>query len=752
MEGLYASNNTVYVDTTNAVVQLRGLNGVMVSLKKYSTAACTGSGHDDGPLLTALDAASSSYILIDSTNCYVNTTTSLNNTLIFSSGAAINGSGNLTLATVPISQPQKIFNTSGSVAITRAAQPVYAEWWGAYPYPTATTSASLDSAAAFQKADTALTNGGTIRALTGHYRMNSTVTQSNSNLIGDGKWKTVFEPGSALVYYSTMTLFSWNNHYAHYESFQVNSNVVTSSFTVFLSSNGAGGERVNDIQLVNVGRGIDMPVNNAAHLSNLFFNGCSTCIYTGGNSGLFTGDIFWNNLVLLPYTTAGRMGTAWLIDKNSSAFYVSNLTTLGGQVGVWITVTGGGGLTGTDARPSNMLFHRPVINAHTQYGVRIDQALYTTFDDNPVINGMTYGEAFHVDPSTPTFVDGLEIDNALVDGNGLDGVLFNGCNLSILGGNYLANGATKAGVHIGSTACGLVKLQDLMAGTTIWANAANGQKYGVQIDAGALDNKTQPVSGNVFTGRLVMTGLMLGGNVTAPYLDNSTIADARKLIANIQTDLGPNFSYGSNSTAAVFTSSVSIQYELMQSTYTMGQTGEMARFRVGTTQNLVITGAQALASGGSILAENDNNSLAPLQLRGTKLYWASTDGNVGIGNTTPATLLNVSSGIVTIDGSGNGLIVGTGALASGDKFRVVSGSATIDGMLHIGNTIVNNTCLTSVTCTATCTAGTYVTGGGCATNGAGGIYGSFPNSTVSWKCDDLVSSTITAYVVCARSN
>ncbi len=703
------------------------------------------AGTDDSTAFTTADHTKGvGYIIVPSSNCVLNTSISLTKALFFPADTLItvNSGKTLTLSSAPIAAVNTIF--SGTVNITQTNADVYAEWWGAKPKTSTTAETDPDSAAAFQSADTALSNGGTIRAKAGHYRMKSTVTFSHANLIGDGRWATVFEPGNAMVAYSSMTMFSWNNHYAHYESFQVNG-IVISTFTVFLSSNAAGGEHVHDIQMVNVGIGFNVPVNNGAHWTDVFINGCSSGVYTGGNKGLFAGDIYFDDFTIVPYNN----GYGFIADKNSSAFYIRELTILGGIGGFWEALTSGV-LSGNDAKVSNMIFHHPLINAQSSFGVRIDAGLYTTMDDNPIINGITSGPAFSVNPSTPAYVDGLEIDNALVNGNGTYGIDFGGCNLSIIGGNWFAN--TNVGVHINNGACGLVKLDSLMAGTTIWSNAANGQAYGVQILAGALQNKTNPDTGNVFTGRLQMTNLLLGGNATAPYQDLSTIADSRKLISNIQTDLGPNFSYGNNSTAGVFTSSINVQYEIMQgSTYTIGQTGETARFRAGTTQNLVTTGAQALASGSSLLSLNDNNTLAPLQLRGNKLYWASGDGNVGIGNTTPATLVNISSGILTVDGSGNGVIIGNGALASGDLFRVVSGSATVDGILHVGITApISNTCLTATACTVTCTAGTYVLGGGCQGSNAATALAGFPNTSTTFACTSGASQTVVAWAICGR--
>lgn len=644
--------------STNVVGSLPLVNGGLGTVP-----ACRGT--DDYAAFHTLDIVTTGYIVVPSSGCTFNTSGSFSNTLFFlpGTGITINSGKTLTLAHPPVASPTQVFYGAGTVSITAANSPLFAEWWGAVAYPSATTSASSDSAGAFGAADNAATNGGTIQALSGHYKMNSTVTQSHTNLLGEGRWNTVFEPGSAMVYYSTMSMFSWNYHYAHYEGFQVNSNVATSSFTVFLSSNGAGGERVRDIQIFNAGAGIWMPTNNGAHISDMFIDGVSTGIYTGGSTGLFAGDVYWNDITIIPYLTAPK-GICWIMDKNSSAFYITNLTTLAGIGGVWLRGLPTG-YTGSDSGPSNMIFHHPLINAHDSFGIRIDRGLYTTLDDNPIINGMASGPGFYVNPSTPAYVDGLEIDNALVNGNGAAGVDFAGCNLTILGGNYFANYASSEGVHIGKGACGLVKLQGLMAGTTIWANAANGQAYGILIDAGALGNQTNPDNGNVFFGRLVMTDNMLAGNVTAPYGDNSTISSTQKMVAHNLTGLTPNFSYGNGNSAAVFTGNAYFQNEIViGKTAGLGQTAEIARYWAGTDQNLVLAGAQTFATGATLLSLLDANTLAPFQFRGSKFYWAGSDGNFGINNSAPATLVHVSSGILTVDGGGSGIITTSSVTAS----------------------------------------------------------------------------------------
>lgn len=465
--------------------------------------------------------------LIPSATFYINANITLPNALQFMPGASflIASGKTVTINGAVIAPPMQIFQGAGTVTLgTTASNPyVYAEWWGAVAYSGATNSTNVDSALAFQKADAASPNGATIKAQAGHYRMNTTFTVNNTNLEGSGKWKTVFEPGAFIVSYSSMSMFSLNNHYAHYESFQVNSNVAISTFTVFLSSNAAGGENIRDIQMVDVGIGFNVPVNNGAHWGPVFINGCAKGLYAGGSSGLAAGDVYLNDFTIIPYIN----GYGLVFDKNSSAFYITNLTVLSGIGGVWETL--GSALVGSDIKPSNILLHHPVINAQTNFGLRIDAGLYTTLDDNPVINGISGGSAVSVNPSTPSYVDGLEIDNALINGNFNYGVDFAGCNLSILGGNYLANGV--AGVHVGPLSCGLIKLQNLMAGTTIWANAANAQSYGIQVE-NIQQTATQPITGNVFVGRLQVQNNMLVGNAVAGLVDTSTIPQFQKVITD----------------------------------------------------------------------------------------------------------------------------------------------------------------------------------------------------------------------------
>lgn len=103
-----------------------------------------------------------------------------------------------------------------------------------------------------------------------------------------------------------------------------------------------------------------------------------------------------------------------------------------------------------------------------------------------------------------------------------------------------------------------------------------------------------------------------------------------------------------------------------------------------------------------------------------------------------------ASGAVTTGGSN---------LNAGDGLSVNGSSATVDGLIHAGWEHITNSCGAGVTtCTATCSAGKYATGGGCQTTAVVGVAVLLNDSgdSFSHTCTTVVATTITSDVYCSR--
>ncbi|HXT00024.1 MAG TPA: hypothetical protein VN915_05080 [Elusimicrobiota bacterium] len=99
--------------------------------------------------------------------------------------------------------------------------------------------------------------------------------------------------------------------------------------------------------------------------------------------------------------------------------------------------------------------------------------------------------------------------------------------------------------------------------------------------------------------------------------------------------------------------------------------------------------------------------------------------------------------IMTIKGDGLALI--------GNSQLTVASTATVSGQLHIGFVPggTSSVCMAATSCTATCPADTYVTGGSCGL-GAGVGMGGTTSTATTYTCSALSSTTITATVFCGR--
>lgn len=82
----------------------------------------------------------------------------------------------------------------------------------------------------------------------------------------------------------------------------------------------------------------------------------------------------------------------------------------------------------------------------------------------------------------------------------------------------------------------------------------------------------------------------------------------------------------------------------------------------------------------------------------------------------------------------------------------VASNAIVTSTLHVGRETVSNSCSSASSCSASCSAGKLVTGGGCAvTSGSSTLLATYPSSTTVWQCNTAASvTTLVAYAVCAR--
>lgn len=190
-----------------------------------------------------------------------------------------------------------------------------------------------------------------------------------------------------------------------------------------------------------------------------------------------------------------------------------------------------------------------------------------------------------------------------------------------------------------------------------------------------------------------------------------------------------------------------------------------------TQSNLSVTGDSYFGKGGvSVSTMQTNGSLflasgSSLTLRGANGY-ITTSSSVtasaffGDGSSLSGisgTYLKLSGGALTgtitesYGISASTMILGGGSLPAGNVLAVTSMTAT--GLVHAGWERVVNSCGAGVTtCTASCTSGKYVTGGGCSVAAVLGVaveIGDVGNDS-SWTCAALTATTISATVYCAR--
>ena len=141
-----------------------------------------------------------------------------------------------------------------------------------------------------------------------------------------------------------------------------------------------------------------------------------------------------------------------------------------------------------------------------------------------------------------------------------------------------------------------------------------------------------------------------------------------------------------------------------------------ASVRVGTNQRARFTSESSIVTLAGV--NDPADAFVGFKLDGNPLVLnAQSNGNVGIGTTTPGETLEVN------------------------------------GNVKMGWEKISNNCVGTNDCIATCTPGKYLLGGGCKCNGCGSIrlWGSYPDSDTVWKCSyDSAPTSIDAYAFCAN--
>ena len=132
---------------------------------------------------------------------------------------------------------------------------------------------------------------------------------------------------------------------------------------------------------------------------------------------------------------------------------------------------------------------------------------------------------------------------------------------------------------------------------------------------------------------------------------------------------------------------------------------------------LHVDGYSLFASSASILGGGLSGAQSALEVIGSTLV-VRNDGTVGIGVASPAERLDVA-----------GKVKAAGFAASRERVNAVCGTDTI--------------------CTAGCTAGKVLMGGGCTQDAAVSLVKSYPSSDTVWTCEFAAITNITAYAICS---
>lgn len=486
---------------------------------------------DDTPAFVAADHRTRSAVIVPAGQFRITRDIAIAHRLIFQPGGslALDQGATVQLSKTPeAAAVQRIFYGSGRVVIVAAGEPVYAEWWGAR------ADAHSSSNQAFQAAEEALPNGGSISALAGIYVFDvgasDGLTITNKvNVYGRGVQQTIFRPEADAPH--AMFTLAGSPNVGNLRDFQIAGSPLVPQHVVGIKSESAGISDISSVWIDGIGTGMQMIAANALDMDHIRIQSCAvTCMVLGGGTpgSQYFGDSKLQEVVLAPQTP---IGLGLVIDGGTNALYATRVQIIGGITGLEIKNT-----VPQAQRPTNIWFWDSNFDAAIRDEVVLRAGWQIAFH-NTVINGTTRGPGLVINADdSPSAVDGVWCDGCVIAGNAEDGIRWSsGENLKISDSRIDANGwsgpDTFAGVRVRAGAHCLFEMSGTMAGLDNarnhgWGNLYNPQGYGLILEKNALGDLRE------CEGRINVQGNVFSANRAGPILDQSSVPKARKLIAN----------------------------------------------------------------------------------------------------------------------------------------------------------------------------------------------------------------------------
>jgi hypothetical protein len=367
----------------------------------------------------------------------------------------------------------------------------------------------------------AIALAGQCRMPPGRARIGRTVDIAGTMTLAGAGPGTVIVPASDAI----GTLFTVSGARAAITDLGIDGNEIGAATLTAVKIRSEGRVRLHRLDILAAGVGLDVVGCNACEFSELRFQQCPVCIHTGGTEDNFPGDMWWNQVVLIP--TAD--GTGWVVDGNTNAQYANRIQTIGGALG--IDVRGAGTST---RRPDGLFFTAGNFTAAAQANVRIVKGTNVWFSAGTSIGGSTGGDGLLIDGVASGDVEGVFVRSSQVRGNYRAGIHFrSGANLVVADSDVYGNSnGSRAGaysnIEVGSRAVGLFAALNVVAGLSssanVLANVQGPAKYAIELEPGALADIAN------FPGRLVIEGGVQDGNVEGGVSDQSAATADNKSI------------------------------------------------------------------------------------------------------------------------------------------------------------------------------------------------------------------------------
>jgi hypothetical protein len=525
---------------------LTGIGPTNVKNRAYG-ALCDGVANDRAGFVLA-DTASPAAILVPSGVCVIGSNLTITHQLVMAPGAKIAPATGVvvTLAKAPIASPQQqIFTGAGTISITAAGPTVYGEWWGAV------ADNSTPSAAAFQAAANALVNGGTIQALPGNYQLACasadavTITTNVVNLYGAGDQATFFRPTTNCAH--TLFVIRPAGQSGNLRDFAILGDQLGVAVTAYnytgIYCKQCGVSDITHLQFYGVKTALNLPYFTEVKARNIKIQQCAAaCAIVGGGTENASGAQVASISTLTDWSIfPGNAVSQLVIDSGANEMKIDHLVAAGGNQGVVIQNTSSGG-----HRPEHIVFGDSRTN--------VDANALCNFCVYAVADLKLHGVESAATTSGPSIlvnatgersnVDGVDIVGITARGAFTDDIYVQaGCNIHVTGslvyGASSASGSTintGAAVHLGAAACGVVNITgNMMKGNETYANFTNTQGRSLLFDSGSLATFIN-LAGRTFTGQLLVSGNVMGGNAIADITDNGTSA-AINQIANGPTSV-----------------------------------------------------------------------------------------------------------------------------------------------------------------------------------------------------------------------